>query len=101
MHRDLKPHNLLLNDEGDVKVSDFGLLKELEPTGAILTPRSAILGTPYYMAPEQALGEPVDERSDVFSLGATFFHLFTGQLPFNRDTATAVLVQIAHEDARG
>jgi serine/threonine protein kinase len=51
------------------------------------------------MAPEQALGEAVDERSDIFSLGATFFHLFTGQLPFNRDTATAVLVQIAHEDA--
>jgi hypothetical protein len=99
LHRDLKPHNLLLNDEGDVKVSDFGLLKELEPTGAMLTPRSAILGTPYYMAPEQALGESVDERSDIFSLGATFFHLFTGQLPFNRDTATAVLVQIAHEDA--
>src|SRR5665213_3564319 len=65
----------------------------------MLTPRSAILGTPYYMAPEQALGESVDERSDIFSLGATFFHLFTGQLPFNRDTATAVLVQIAHEDA--
>jgi hypothetical protein len=99
LHRDLKPHNLLLNDEGDVKVSDFGLLKELQPTTAMLTPRSAILGTPYYMAPEQALGESVDERSDIFSLGATFFHLFTGQLPFNRDTATAVLVQIAHEDA--
>ncbi len=99
LHRDLKPHNLLLNHEGDVKVSDFGLLKELQPSAAMLTPRSAILGTPYYMAPEQALGESVDERSDIFSLGATFFHLFTGQLPFNRDTATAVLVQIAHEDA--
>jgi tRNA A-37 threonylcarbamoyl transferase component Bud32 len=99
LHRDLKPHNLLLNDEGDVKVSDFGLLKQVQPAAAMLTPHAAILGTPYYMAPEQALGESVDERSDIFSLGATFFHLFTGQLPFNRDTATAVLVQIAHEDA--
>ena len=99
LHRDLKPHNLLLNDDGDVKVSDFGLLKQVQPSAAMLTPRSAILGTPYYMSPEQALGEPVDERSDLFSLGATFFHIFTGRLPFDKDTATAVLVQIAQEDA--
>ncbi len=99
LHRDLKPHNLLLNDDGDVKVSDFGLLKQVQSSDPMLTPRSAILGTPYYMSPEQALGEPVDERSDLFSLGATFFHVFTGRLPFDKDTATAVLVQIAQTEA--
>ena len=99
LHRDLKPHNLLLNDDGDVKVSDFGLLKQVQSSDPMLTPRSAILGTPYYMSPEQALGEAVDERSDLFSLGATFFHVFTGRLPFDKDTATAVLVQIAQADA--
>ena len=82
-----------------MKVSDFGLLKQVQSSDPMLTPRSAILGTPYYMSPEQALGEPVDERSDLFSLGATFFHVFTGRLPFDKDTATAVLVQIAQADA--
>ena len=99
LHRDLKPHNLLLNDDGDVKVSDFGLLKQVQSSDPMLTPRSAILGTPYYMSPEQVLGEPVDERLDLFSLGATFFHVFTGRLPFDKDTATAVLVQIAQTEA--
>jgi predicted amino acid-binding ACT domain protein len=88
LHRDLKPHNLLLTAEGNVKISDFGLLKERTTLGPALTPRSAVLGTPYYMAPEQARGEEADERSDIFTLGATFFHIFTGQLPFTRGPAT-------------
>src|SRR5207244_2280769 len=62
-------------------------------------PRSAIVGTPHYMSPEQALGEPVDERSDLFSLGTTFFHLLSGRLPFEKSNTAAVLVQIAQEDA--
>lgn len=99
LHRDVKPHNLLLTADGHVKVSDFGLLKQVERTATGLTPLSAIVGTPHYMAPEQALGEPVDERSDLFSLGTTFFHLLSGRLPFSKNSATAVLVQIAQEDA--
>jgi hypothetical protein len=100
VHRDLKPHNLLLNAEGTLKVSDFGLLKQAQaPHASGLTPHSAILGTPHYMSPEQALGEPLDERSDIFSLGTTFFHLLSGRLPFQKPNATAVLVQIAQEDA--
>jgi Protein kinase domain len=99
LHRDLKPHNLLLTAEGHLKVSDFGLLKQAREPEADLTPRSAIIGTPHYMAPEQALGETIDERSDIFSLGTTFYHLLSGQLPFNKNTTAAILVQIAQEDA--
>jgi serine/threonine-protein kinase len=99
LHRDLKPHNLLLTAEGHLKVSDFGLLKQAREPEAGLTPHSAILGTPHYMAPEQALGENVDERCDIFSMGTTFYHLLSGQLPFNKNTTAAILVQIAQEDA--
>lgn len=100
LHRDLKPHNLLLSAEGHVKVSDFGLFKRnLRSDSAAQTPRAAVVGTPNYMSPEQALGEVVDERSDIFSLGTTFFSLLSGRLPFDRNTAAATLLQIAQEDA--
>ena len=99
LHRDLKPHNLLLTGDGHVKITDFGLLKHAERNDARITPRSAVLGTPQYMSPEQALGEPLDERSDIFSLGTTFFFLFSGRLPFEKNTAAALLVEIAERDA--
>ncbi len=99
LHRDLKPHNLLLTAEGHLKVSDFGLFKQAHQLAAELTPQSMIVGTPHYMSPEQALGEPLDERSDIFSLGTTFFYLLTGRLPFEKNSAAAVLVQIAQQDA--
>jgi hypothetical protein len=99
LHRDLKPHNLLLTADGAVKVSDFGLLKQVQQSPSGLTPRSTIMGTPHYMSPEQALGEPLDERSDIFSLGTTFFYIFSGYLPFEKNSPAAVLVQIAQEDA--
>src|SRR5205085_7038865 len=92
-------HNLLLTAEGHLKVRDFGLLKQVQQPAAGLTPRSAILGAPHYMSPEQALGEPLDERSDIFSLGTTFFHLFSGRLPFDKGTVPAVLVEITQHDA--
>jgi hypothetical protein len=99
LHRDLKPHNLLLTGEGHLKVSDFGLLKKADASGHSLTSPSVLVGTPHYMSPEQALGEPLDERSDIFALGTTFFHLLSGRLPFDKAGPTAVLVQIAQEDA--
>ena len=99
LHRDLKPHNLLLTAEGNLKVSDFGLLKQAQQLGDTAPPRSGIVGTPHYMSPEQTLGEALDERSDIFSLGTTFFYILSGQLPFRKNTAAAVLVQIAQEDA--
>jgi tRNA A-37 threonylcarbamoyl transferase component Bud32 len=98
-HRDLKPHNLLLTAEGNLKVSDFGLLKRAAQAAVELTTRTPIVGTPNYMSPEQALGETIDERSDIFSLGTTFFHLLSGRLPFQKSTTAAVLLQIAQQDA--
>jgi hypothetical protein len=99
LHRDLKPHNLLLGDEGHLKVSDFGLLKQAPPPTTDPVLRSTLLGTPHYMSPEQALGESLDERSDIFSLGTTFFYVLSGRLPFRGGTVPAVLTQIAHQDA--
>src|SRR5262249_28325935 len=64
-----------------------------------LKTRTPIMGTPYYMSPEQANGEPLDERSDIFALGTTFYHLLSGRRPFDRPSAAAILVQIASVDA--
>lgn len=99
LHRDLKPHNLLLSAEGHLKVSDFGLLKQAPQLATDSASRGTLIGTPHYMSPEQAMGEPLDERSDIFSLGTTFFYLLSGQLPFQGSTVAAVLVHIAQQDA--
>lgn len=98
LHRDLKPHNLLLNADGNVKVCDFGLFRRMrlfDPGRAA----PAVQGTPHYMAPEQARGDHLDERSDIFSLGSTFFHIFSGQRPFAaEDSAADLLMTVATED---
>jgi hypothetical protein len=99
LHRDIKPHNLLLTEEANVKVTDFGLLKRIQRSTAGPSSRAPIVGTPHYMSPEQARGERMDERSDIFSLGTTFFQLLSGRLPFTKPTPSAVLTQIAQEDA--
>jgi tRNA A-37 threonylcarbamoyl transferase component Bud32 len=99
LHHDLKPHNLLLSAEGHLKVSDFGLLKQATQLTIDPSSRSTLAGTPHYMSPEQAMGESLDERSDIFSLGTTFFYLLSGRLPFQGSTVAAVLVQIAQQDA--
>jgi serine/threonine protein kinase len=99
LHRDIKPHNLLLSAEGNVKLGDFGLFKFVAPEELAGGPRKPVRGTPYYMSPEQARGEHLDERSDVFSLGSTFFHVFTGRLPFEGATPADVLRVLSQSDA--
>jgi hypothetical protein len=100
IHRDLKPQNLLLTNEGMLKLSDFGLLLQVQqPLGQGNGFRQPIMGTPHYMSPEQALGEPLDERSDIFALGTTFYHLLSGRLPFDRNDIPNLLLQIAQQDA--
>jgi hypothetical protein len=99
LHRDLKPHNLLLTEDGDVKISDFGLFKRSNPRGSGLINLGVVVGTPNYIAPERAQGRPADERSDIYSLGAAFFHVFTGRAPFNSDSHTAVLVKCTQQEA--
>lgn len=89
VHRDIKPENLLLTSAGDVKVADFGLVRVLSEDSE-LTRDGMTLGTPLYMSPEQAEGRPVDARSDLYSLGATIYHLLAGRPPFTGSSAIAV-----------
>ena len=92
VHRDLKPHNLLLEGEGHVWVTDFGIARSMKG-GSTLTATGSVMGTPAYMPPEQARGERCDERSDVYSLGATLYELLTGRPPF--DGSADLLVVLA------
>ena len=94
VHRDIKPENLLVTPAGEVKVADFGLARVLEDD-LELTQQGMALGTPLYMSPEQAAGRPVDVRSDLYSLGATVYHLLAGQPPFSGPTSLAVA--LAHQ----
>jgi tetratricopeptide (TPR) repeat protein/tRNA A-37 threonylcarbamoyl transferase component Bud32 len=124
VHRDLKPGNILLGAYGETVVIDWGLAKDLDAvdtiegtrivtmkktvaerpaskktdskqTSSTLTVAGAVMGTPAYMAPEQARGEPVDERADVFALGAMLYHLLAGVPPYNAKTATDVIAAAA------
>jgi|688.fasta_scaffold219424_2 serine/threonine-protein kinase len=94
VHRDIKPENLLVTPAGEVKVADFGLARVLEDD-LELTQQGMTLGTPLYMSPEQAAGRPVDVRSDLYSLGASVYHLLAGQPPFTGSTSLAVA--LAHQ----
>lgn len=92
IHRDIKPANLMLPNSGGVKVADFGLARALASESG-LTMSGAIMGTPDYMAPEQAQGAQVGPLADVYSLGATLYHLFVGRPPFQGATPMAVALQ--------
>ncbi|MFO0759138.1 MAG: protein kinase [Byssovorax sp.] len=90
VHRDIKPGNLLLDRNRDVKIADFGLAKPRDPKLG-LTRDGAVMGTPLYMAPEQAMGETLDHRADMYALGCTFYHLLSGVTPFEAPTAVAMI----------
>jgi serine/threonine-protein kinase len=93
VHRDIKPENLLVTPTGDVKVADFGLARVASDDLA-LTQDGMALGTPLYISPEQGQGQTVDARSDLYSLGATLYHLVAGKPPF--EAASPVAVVVAH-----
>ncbi len=93
IHRDIKPGNLLVARDGTVKIADFGVAKVLRDADAAITREGAVIGSPLYMAPEQALAEKIDQRADMYALGATFYHLIGGRAPFHGDSAVAVISQ--------
>ena len=90
LHRDLKPGNIMLRKDGSIALIDFGLAKRAKLENEI-TDKGEIFGTPYYMSPEQGHGSAVDERSDIYSLGAIFYEMLTGEKPFKADTAMGII----------
>ncbi len=93
IHRDIKPANLLVDDDGILKVTDFGLARPLDNTPG-LTQHGAVVGTPRYMPPEQLFGNIVDEKSDLFSVGAVLYECLTGLPPFDADTPTQIVAKL-------
>ncbi|MGW7824313.1 protein kinase domain-containing protein [Streptomyces puniciscabiei] len=93
VHRDIKPANVMLSHEGTVKVTDFGIARSVDPTGTTLTRTSVVVGTAEYLSPEQARGEQVDVRTDLYSTGCLLYELLTRRPPFTGDTPLAVAMQ--------
>ncbi|WNB85576.1 Stk1 family PASTA domain-containing Ser/Thr kinase [Cellulomonas sp. ATA003] len=99
VHRDIKPANVMLTPTGAVKVMDFGIARALADSAATMTQTQAVLGTAQYLSPEQARGEQVDARSDLYSTGCLLFELLTGRPPFTGDSQVAVAYQHVREPA--
>jgi len=97
VHRDVKPQNVLLNGDGEAKVTDFGIARSLDVKHGV-TQTGTVLGTSDYIAPEQAQGQRVDEHTDVYSLGIVLYELLTGELPFSGDNFVAVAMKHINED---
>jgi serine/threonine-protein kinase len=98
VHRDVKPANIMISKAGAVKVMDFGIARALADGGNSVTQTAAVIGTAQYLSPEQARGEQVDARSDVYSLGCVLYELLTGEPPFVGDSPVAVAYQHVRED---
>ena len=98
IHRDVKPANIMISKTGAVKVMDFGIARAIADTGNPVTQTAAVIGTAQYLSPEQARGERVDARSDVYSLGCVLYEMLTGQPPFTGDTPVSVAYQHVRED---
>ena len=99
VHRDIKPANVMLTPTGAVKVMDFGIARAIADSAATMTQTQAVIGTAQYLSPEQARGEQVDARSDLYSTGCLLFELLTGRPPFMGDSPVAVAYQHVREPA--
>ena len=99
IHRDIKPANVMLTPSGDVKVMDFGIARAVSDASSTMTQTAAVVGTAQYLSPEQARGETVDSRSDVYSTGCLLYELLTGRPPFVGESPVAVAYQHVREPA--
>lgn len=97
IHRDIKPGNVMLTPDGKVKVMDFGIARAIADSAATMTQTNSVVGTAQYLSPEQARGEVVDARSDLYSTGCLLYELLTGKPPFTGDSAVAVAYQHVSE----
>src|SRR6185437_9783303 len=93
VHRDIKPANVMLTPAGAVKVMDFGIARAVADSSATMTQTQAVIGTAQYLSPEQAKGQQVDARSDIYSTGCLLFELLTGRPPFIGDSPVSVAYQ--------
>ena len=97
VHRDIKPGNVMVTEQGQVKVMDFGIARAVSDSSSTVAETTAIIGTASYFSPEQAKGEPVDARADLYSAGVVLYELLTGRTPFRGDTPVAVAYQHVSE----
>jgi serine/threonine-protein kinase len=97
VHRDIKPGNVMLNRHGEIKVMDFGIARAVADTQATMTQTAQVIGTAQYLSPEQARGERVDSRSDLYSVGCLLYELLTGRPPFTGDSPVAIAYQHVRE----
>src|SRR6266542_7012617 len=97
IHRDVKSQNILIEPTGGLKILDFGIARLTEDRE--MTATGTVIGTPDYMSPEQARGIPLDFRSDIYSTGVVLYEVFTGSLPFEGDSALAVVLKHVHDPA--
>ncbi|BBM83574.1 serine/threonine-protein kinase [Candidatus Uabimicrobium amorphum] len=93
IHRDIKPDNIMIGNDGQVKLTDFGLAKSEEGGSDYLTKCGAIIGTPNYMSPEQCIGKAATKMSDIYSLGITFYYMLKGQVPYSGNTTLEIITQ--------
>lgn len=99
IHRDIKPANIMLTPAGQVKVMDFGIARAIADSSSAMTQTAAVIGTAQYLSPEQARGETVDARSDIYSTGCVLYELLTGRPPFVGDSPVSVAYQHVREEA--
>src|SRR5262249_39949910 len=94
IHRDIKPGNLMVTAKGSVKIADFGIALKTQDFSKKLTSTGEFVGTPGYLSPEVCLGKPVDQRSDIFSLGIVFFEMLTGRMPFTDESPLGLMLEV-------
>jgi serine/threonine protein kinase/Flp pilus assembly protein TadD len=97
VHRDLKPHNIMVDDEGNARIMDFGIARSIRGKG--VTGAGVMIGTPEYMSPEQVEGKEADKRSDIYALGVVLYEMLTGRVPFEGDTPLSVAYKHKNEPA--